>query len=81
VKRIRTWSKTTWAIAISCLLWVPVLLLTAWMTLHPPEEEEMATVWPVLMQLAFVGLGATFAILWFVFAVVQWALKASSSRG
>ena len=80
MRRIRRWSKTTWAIAISALIWVPVLLLTVWGTLHPPQDEEMASLGPVLVQLAFVGLGATFAILWLVFTVAQWVRKASFSR-
>ncbi|HTJ59571.1 MAG TPA: hypothetical protein VL333_00095 [Candidatus Saccharimonadales bacterium] len=80
MKLLRAWGKAAWAIAISGLLWIPVLLLTAWMTLHPSQDEEVATVWPLLMQLAFVGLGLTFAILWLVFAAVQWVRSAGSSH-
>ena len=81
MKRLRGRSKTEWAIAISGLLWVPILIFSVWLTLRPPlVAGELFDFGPILMSLAFVGLAATFAILWLVFTVVQWLRKSTSSR-
>ena len=82
MRRIRGWSKAGWAIAIAGLLWVPVLLLSLWAMQQPVSagNDEMAKLVPlVLIPGSLIGLGATFVMLWLVFAVGQRVLKARSS--
>jgi len=83
MRRIRGWSKTTWALLISGLLWVPVVLYSFWLTVEPfpgTDNEIVALMPELLIRLALVGLGATFALLWVVFTVVQWVRRARFSR-